>query len=46
VVDFIHVQRWPVFNLADAAICVGVALAGLATVRKKSGFGEGRGRVA
>lgn len=30
VVDFIHVGRWPVFNVADAAICVGGALAGIA----------------
>lgn len=26
VVDFIDLQWWPVFNIADAAICVGVAL--------------------
>jgi signal peptidase II len=26
VVDFIHVSFWPVFNVADVAICVGVAL--------------------
>jgi signal peptidase II len=26
VVDFIHVQRWPIFNLADVAISVGVVL--------------------
>ena len=26
VVDFIDFQWWPVFNLADAAICVGVLL--------------------
>ncbi len=26
VVDFIHVTYWPVFNVADVAICVGVAM--------------------
>ena len=26
VVDFIDLQWWPVFNVADASICVGVAL--------------------
>ena len=26
VVDFIDLQWWPVFNLADAAICIGVVL--------------------
>jgi signal peptidase II len=26
VVDFIHVSYWPVFNVADIAICVGVGL--------------------
>jgi signal peptidase II len=26
VVDFIHVPHWPIFNLADSAICVGGAL--------------------
>ena len=26
VVDFIHVSFWPVFNVADIAICAGVAL--------------------
>jgi len=26
VVDFIHVRGWPVFNVADIAVCVGVGL--------------------
>ena len=26
VVDFIDLQWWPVFNIADAAICIGGAL--------------------
>ena len=26
VVDFIHVRFWPVFNVADVAVCAGVAL--------------------
>jgi signal peptidase II len=34
VVDFIHVHRWPVFNVADIAISVGVGLAGIAMLRK------------
>ena len=29
VVDFIHVHRWPVFNVADVAICAGALLMGL-----------------
>jgi signal peptidase II len=33
VVDFIDVQWWPVFNLADAAIVVGAALLLLTTLR-------------
>jgi signal peptidase II len=30
VVDFIHVTGWPVFNVADIAVCVGVAIMALA----------------
>ncbi len=30
VIDFIHVEHWPVFNVADVAICVGVALLAIA----------------
>ncbi|HEY2511073.1 MAG TPA: signal peptidase II [Polyangiaceae bacterium] len=26
VVDFIHLAHWPVFNVADAAVCVGAGL--------------------
>jgi len=26
VIDFIHLQHWPVFNVADVLICVGAAL--------------------
>lgn len=26
VTDFLHVPHWPTFNVADAAICVGVGL--------------------
>jgi signal peptidase II len=32
VIDFIHVPRWPTFNVADIAITVGVALVLLAQV--------------
>jgi len=38
VVDFIHLRRWPVFNVADMAICVGGALVGIVMMRsRKSG---------
>ena len=33
VVDFIDFRVWPVFNLADSAICVGGALAVLLSLR-------------
>lgn len=33
VVDFIHVDHWPVFNVADVAICVGGALVGVVMMR-------------
>jgi signal peptidase II len=33
VVDFIHLELWPVFNVADVAICVGGALVGLVMMR-------------
>ncbi len=29
VVDFIYIHRWPVFNVADMAICAGALLMGL-----------------
>ncbi len=35
VVDFIHVRMWPVFNVADVAICVGAALVGLVLMRAR-----------
>ncbi len=35
VVDFIHIQLWPVFNVADVAVCVGGALVGLVMTFKK-----------
>jgi signal peptidase II len=36
VVDFIHIQRWPVFNVADAAICAGGALVGIVMMRART----------
>jgi signal peptidase II len=33
VVDFIDLQWWPVFNIADAAICIGGALLVFASFR-------------
>ena len=35
VVDFIHVTHWPIFNVADVAVSVGVGLLLLAEVRKR-----------
>ena len=32
VVDFIHVTRWPVFNVADIAVVAGMILLGLCAV--------------
>lgn len=34
VVDFIDVQWWPVFNIADIGICLGAALLVLASLRQ------------
>lgn len=34
VVDFIHVRYWPVFNVADIAVVIGVALITLASFRR------------
>ena len=34
VIDFIHVRYWPVFNVADIAVVVGVALITLASLRR------------
>jgi signal peptidase II len=36
VVDFIHVRMWPVFNVADMAICVGGALVGVVMMRARA----------
>lgn len=33
VIDMVDLQWWPVFNLADAAICVGAALLVFASIR-------------
>jgi signal peptidase II len=35
VVDFIDLHVWPVFNLADSAICVGVVLLLIVTARSE-----------
>jgi signal peptidase II len=34
VVDFVDLQWWPVFNVADAAVCVGAALLVLTAARE------------
>ncbi len=33
VVDFIHVEHWPVFNVADVAVVAGVLLLAIVTFR-------------
>lgn len=35
VVDFIDLQWWPVFNVADSAICVGAVILALTTSRER-----------
>ena len=40
VVDFIDLQRWPVFNVADMAIVIGI-LVGVVTLRARDGFDRG-----
>lgn len=34
VIDFIHVKGWPVFNVADIAVVVGMGLVALAAARR------------
>ncbi len=36
VIDFVDLQWWPVFNVADAAICIGAGLLVLASFRAPS----------
>jgi signal peptidase II len=33
VVDFVHVEHWPVFNMADVFLVVGAALLVVASMR-------------
>jgi signal peptidase II len=35
VVDFIHVPRWPVFNVADILVTIGIALFAWASLRPR-----------
>jgi hypothetical protein len=37
VVDFFHIRHWPVFNVADVALVVGVALLALQARSGRSG---------
>lgn len=37
VVDFIDFHFWPVFNVADSAICIGAALIAIAILKEKKG---------
>lgn len=36
VIDFIHVTHWPIFNVADIAISVGVGLLLLVQIRRRA----------
>ncbi len=42
VIDFIDLRWWPVFNVADAAISIGVVLAAARALLRPSGDGAGR----
>ena len=42
VIDFIDLRWWPVFNVADAAISVGVVLAAGRALLRPGGDGAGR----
>jgi len=44
VVDFIHVRFWPVFNVADVLVAVGVGLLALTQLRRRNGH-DGAGRL-
>jgi signal peptidase II len=37
VVDFVHVERWPVFNLADVFLAAGAAMMIVAALKQVSG---------
>lgn len=39
VVDFLELPRWPIFNIADAAIVTAAAVVAFATMRGVSAFG-------
>ncbi|GAC1569997.1 MAG: hypothetical protein NVS3B20_01350 [Polyangiales bacterium] len=43
VVDFIHVAHWPIFNVADVAVCVGlgVLLIGRRVARERGVLADG-----
>jgi len=36
VVDFVHLAHWPVFNVADTYVTVGVVLLALVTLRRRA----------
>jgi signal peptidase II len=42
VVDFIHVPHWPVFNVADVAVAVGIALLLWTNLKRPVAAGTGR----
>jgi signal peptidase II len=42
VIDFLDLHVWPVFNVADSAICLGVALVALRLLSSKKGSKESR----
>jgi signal peptidase II len=40
VIDFMHLHRWPVFNVADVALVLGIALMVLSSFRGNRGPGK------
>jgi signal peptidase II len=37
VIDFLHIHRWPIFNVADVAIVAGLVLLGITSLRSRAG---------
>lgn len=41
VIDFIHIERWPIFNVADVAVVAGVIALGIAAARARRAKARG-----
>ena len=39
VIDFIDLHVWPVFNVADMSICIGIGLLVLLSLKRKKVYG-------